>query len=224
MCKRISILFLALFCIASQAQGQSILNTASPKLKNFLKDKPAALNALTNILTEAFSTNSLQLFYFYSDDESKAKAFHYYPNTGGLADVFICVRENQTPLDEFIGLFYEAANTRGQDRFRILANQARSNTISRAEFAKEILKVEFEAEKRTQTMLAALKLTKKESADSYYYTRYAEMPSEFEDYLSWIRKISPQRHAIEEYESQYDWLRKTSEDPTGQTNSVTPQK
>jgi hypothetical protein len=212
-----------MFCFASQAQEQNILNTVSPKLKKLLNDNPAALSALTNILAEAFSTNSVQFFYFYSDDESKANAFHYYPNTGGLADVLICVRENQTPLDEFISLFYEAANTRGQERFRNLVKQAKANTISRAEFAKEILKVEFEADKRTQTMLTLLKPTKKESANSYYYPRYAKLPSEFEDYLSWIRKISPQRNAIKEYESQYDWLQKTSKDPTGQTNSVAPQ-
>lgn len=220
--KRITILFLALLCFASHAQEQSILNTASPKLKKLLRDNPGALSALTNVLAEAFSTNSLELFYFYSDNESKAKAFHYYPNTAGLADVFICIRENQTALDEFICLFYEAANTRGQDRFRGLVDKARAKAISRTEFAKEIMKVEFEAKKRTQTALAELKFTRKESADSYYYPRFAKLPSKFEDYLVWIRKISPQRDAMKEYELKYDWLHESPEDPNAPTNSAGP--
>jgi hypothetical protein len=95
--------------------------------------------------------------------------------------------------------------------------------VSRSEFAKEMLKIEFEADKKTQRMLATLKFTKKEIANSHYYPAFAELPTEFEDYLTWIKKRSPQRDAFKEYELKYDWLQKKSQSPATQTNSVAPQ-
>ena len=223
MRKRIAILFLVLSCSVSWAQEHYILDTISPKLRKFLTDKPAASKVFTNALLEAFSNNTVSLFYFYSNDESQAKAFHYYPNNAGLANVFICVRENQTPLDEFISLFFETLNTKGQGQFAKLTQEAIAGTISRTEFAKEVSKVEFESMRKTQALLISLKFSKKETAQSYFYRRVVECPTEYEEFELYCNKVSPHRDSIKEYELQYDLLRKMSEDSTPQTNSI-PQK
>src|SRR5438045_3597411 len=104
---RIIILLLLLACSFSRARQSNLVSTISPKLRTLLMEKPAALRAWTNALTEAFSNRTVRLYYFYSDDESEARAFHYYPNQIDQAEVIICVRENQRPSDEFICIFYE---------------------------------------------------------------------------------------------------------------------
>ncbi len=215
-----------MLCSASWAQEheQDILYTVSPKLKKLLTAKPAAFKELTNALTEAFSTNTVRLHYFYSDDESEARAYHFYPQSAGLPDVFICVRENQSPLDEFLCLFFETLNTRGQTRFFKLVEAAKTGAISRVEFAKEVSKVEFEATKKVQVVLSTLKFSKKETDGSYFYRRVVESPIEFEEYLKYVKKVSPQRYQLEEYERGYDLLRQMSGNSVPSSNSIAPQK
>jgi hypothetical protein len=222
MRKRIAILFLVLSCSVCWAQGRNFFDSVSPKLNKFLIDNPAACKVLTNALVNAFATNSLTLYYFYSDDESQARAYHYYPNTAGSASVYIFVRENQTALDEFIALFFETLNTKGQDRFVKLFEKAKAGTISKSEFAKEILKVEFEAMKKAQAVFTSLKFSKKETNKSDLYRVVVECPTEYEEFELHCTKDSPHRDPIKEYESKYDLLRKVSEDSTPQTNSIAP--
>lgn len=204
----ITLLAAALWCASSSAQESQILNTISPKLRAFLTEQPAALNELTNALTHTFSGKTVRLFYFYSNDESEPKAFHYYPNTIGMADVVICTRENQQPLDEFITILFEVVNARGESRFSQLVESARAGTVSKTEFARGILKAEFEASKATRDALRHLKVSKQDQAASYYYGRFTGCPNEFEEFLSYSKKISPLRDASKEYELKYDSLRK----------------
>jgi hypothetical protein len=209
MAARLSVLLLSiLLCPTSWAQGSNILSTVSPKLRKFLIDHPAATKVFTNTFAEAFSNRTVSLHYFYSDDDSEARAFHYYPDTPGLAEVIICVRENQIPLDELITTLFEVLNSKGEDQFAKIFDAAKAGTISRTEFAKAILRVEFEATKNMQKLVVPLQLKETEKAESHYYKIYVGCPTGFDEFLSYSKKVSGNRDVVKDYESKYDALRK----------------
>lgn len=207
--QKLTLLFSCLFlCWASWAQETNLLRGASPKLSKFLAEHPTALKALNHAFSDAFQERTVGLQYFYSEDEHQAKAFHFYPQNAGLPQVLICVRENQCPLDEFIGVIFEIVNSKGEARFKQIVERGKAGTISRTEFARAILKVEFDADKTIRDLLRRLELREKDKAKSYYYGRYRSLPDDFEGYLSFIKRVSPKRDAIGDYELQYDIMRK----------------
>ena len=71
----------AFLCLTGRAEGTDFLTIVSPTLRNFLVAHPSALEAITH--TETFTKRTLQLYYFYTDDESKPKASHDFK---GLSD------------------------------------------------------------------------------------------------------------------------------------------
>jgi len=208
----ITFLISLLFCASSFAQTNTILATASPKLKKFISNHPDAGKMLETAFSTAFSNRTSRLFYFYSNTESEARAFHYYPNTADFAEVVICVRENQNVFDEFITLFFEILNSRNESGFTKLFDEAYQGTISKKQFAEGILKYEFEATKDVQSALLTLKLDKQETDKAYYYRKFIECPSDFKDFLSYTRKVSTQRDPLKEYELRYEALRKAFRD------------
>jgi hypothetical protein len=190
------------------ARESSVASRVSPKLKQFLADHREAARILTNSISEVFSNRAVAIFYFYSEDESTARAFHFYPGTVGTVDVVICVRENQQPLDEFICLLFETLNSRGEPQFTKLCEQAQAGTVSREDFVRGILKTEFEATKSSRALLASIKVGRKESAASQYYKHFTGCPTEFEAFLSYTKRLSRSRDVFKEYAAQYDALRK----------------
>jgi hypothetical protein len=208
-----------LLCASSWAQQTNIVSTASPKLKKFISAHPEAAKIFTNAISNAFSNKTVRLYYFYSDDESEARAFHYYPNNVGLPEVVLCVRENQNPLDEFITILFETQNSKNESKFAKIYQDAYSGTLSREQFASEISQYEFEATKSTHALLLALKFGKNEIDESYYYKRFAGCPTNYNDFLSYCKKVSPQRDALKEDELQYDSLQKIYNDSYSPSNS-----
>ncbi len=204
----ITVLLLATASPGLWAQQGMLESRLSPKLRQFLAPRPAALRSLGASLVEAFSNRTYWVCYIYSDDDSEARAFHYYPNTIGLPDVVICLRENQEPMDEFITLLFEVLNSKGEKRFRELTDEARAGTVSKDQFVREVLRREFEATKSTRDSLLMLKLSEKEKSGSHYYPLFSECPSEFEGFLSYTRRTSRKRDVVKDYEAQYDSLRK----------------
>jgi hypothetical protein len=196
-----------LLCISSWAQQTNILNSVSPKLRQFIIDHPAASKLLTDTLSEAFSNRVVQIYYFYSDDKSLPGSYHYYPSESAVG---ICILESQQPVDEFSSFIFEALNSEGEKHFQELSYKAQSGNISRTNYATEIMRVEFAAVKRTQNLLGNLKLNEKEISGSHLYKHFLECPSKFEDFLIYTKKISlPERDSIKEYEAQYDLLRRS---------------
>src|SRR6185295_18820026 len=110
-------------------------STVSPKLRQFLTDHPAAALTLSNTLAEAFTVRTYRIYYFYSDDESIPRAAHTY---AGPSTVWITVRENQQPADEFVGILFEALNSEGGQRFGELADLARAGRITKTNFVREV--------------------------------------------------------------------------------------
>jgi hypothetical protein len=211
-----------LLCVSSWAQSSSVVIEASPKLKKFLSDNPEAAKVFANAIATAFSQKTVQLLYFYSDDESKARAFHFYPNTIGSPDVMLCIRENQTPLDEFITTLFETLNTKNENAFTELSQNAYSGTITKEQFAKGILQKEFEATKSIHSILLELRLATNEVNESFYYRKFAECPTNFDGFMAYSKKVSQSRDAMKEYELKYDSLRKMYFDSNTATNSVVP--
>jgi hypothetical protein len=207
--KRRIILFIvaALCCQSVWAQEGNFQYKFSPKLQQFLMSHPDARQVLTNVTSETFSNKLIQIYYFYTDDESTPKAFHYYPTE---TVVGIGVRENLQPLDEFTCLTFEAINAQGEKRFREICQMAGSGQISRSDFAQEILKQEFKAAKKARDLLKGLKLGKKEKTGASAYENLLGCPDKFEDFLIYTKKVSSaDRDPIEEYEKQYDSLRRS---------------
>ncbi len=166
------------------------------------------MGALTNAFATAFSNRTVRLYYFYSSDPAERGAFHYYPNVAGMADVFICVKEDSPPLDEFLYVLYETLNSKGESRFQELTERAKVGAIARTDFARAVLRLEFEAVKSARHVLSSLNLSKKDSAKATSYQRFIAAPLEFEAFLEYQKKLFPAHHSpLEEYESRYDWLR-----------------
>lgn len=191
--------------IACLAADPNPIKDVSPKLKQFLADHPAASEILSRAHAEAFGNRKLEINYFYSDDMSIASAEHMYP---GPASVLIRIRENQTPADEFICLLFEMLNSENEKRFQQVDALIQPNKISRTDYAREKLKLEFVTEQRTRDLLPKLGLSSKEIADSYIYNRLIHMPDDFDTTLAYVHKVSPKRRIVEYYEENYDQLRK----------------
>jgi hypothetical protein len=184
-----------------------------------MSEYPQAEKILSNAFSNAFSNKTVGLYYFYSNNESQPRAYHYYPNTVGWPDVVLCVRENQNPMDEFTTLLFETINSKSEDGFTKLEQEAYLGTIPREQFAKEIVRCEFEATKSTRDALFTLKLKRKEINGSDYYRSFAECPTNFDDFLSYSKKLSSQRDVLKEYELKYDSLRKMFSDSNSASNS-----
>ena len=202
----LAILVTAFSTTTSWAGESPALDGFSPSLRSLLKEHPENVNALNEIFVEAFSNRVAHLYYFYTQNQSLPKAQHYYPEEG---KVFIMVKADQLPADEFLCIFDEAINSEGEKRFDELYDEARSGTIGRTDFAREIIRQEFVAVKRTRDLLGKLKFTKKEKSASHFYKDFAECPDNFEDFLTYVRSLDPaRRDQLSEYEKEYDTLRK----------------
>src|SRR5262245_13438390 len=129
-----------LFWISCPAEEAGVPKMASPKLKRFLADHPAASQSLAGAISESFSNRTMMLYYFYSDDETQPRVFHKYPEQ---SVVLVVVRENQEPCDEFICLIFEILNSQDEKSFKDLSEQAKSGAISKADFSSAAMRQEF---------------------------------------------------------------------------------
>jgi len=192
-----------LLCSLSFANESDVHSAFSPKLRNYLTNNPTALKVLTNAFSEAFAGKTFRLFYFYAEDESQPRAFHTYAEPSA---VWISVRENQDVRDELITLLFEVINSKSEEKFRKIAREARMRSVKKSQFAKQVLRIEFDAVKATRDLLRTLDFSEKERADSYYYNRFDQCPDDFEAFLAYSKKVSPKRDALKEYEAKYDSL------------------
>ena len=193
-----------LLSISSQAQKINFFSTVSPKLGQFITAHPEASLMISNVGSEVFQNRKIQIYYFYTDDDSVPRAFHYYHDE---STVDIVIRENQQPSDECICLIFEMLNSEGEKRFLKLEEEAKSGTVTKADFVKGVMQQEFQAGKKMRALLGNLRLSKKEIAESYSYNRILHCPNDFEEFLSYTKKVSPNRDQVKEYEREYDYLR-----------------
>jgi hypothetical protein len=206
----LALLIFSLGFISCPAQETNLLISLSPKLRSLLTSNSDARSVLTGAWSAASRTNSVQVTYFYSEDETLPRAHHFYPHAAGMADVVLCIRENQEPLDEFACIFFELLNSRNQGRFEALVERARAGAIEKTEFVRSITRIEFESDLAVRDLFSQMTLTEKQKAQSYFYTRLLNCPSNFEEALVYRHKVSPNRNSEKKYGAAYDALRRTA--------------
>ena len=100
---------------------------------------------------------------------------------------------------------------------------AKAGTISKVDFATEMLRQEFNSVKKTRDSIGNWGLNQKEMAESYDYNRLIHCPNEFDNFMSYIAKVSPKRHAFEDYETYYDSLNNPASPAKMQAKFTSPQ-
>jgi hypothetical protein len=206
-------LLVVLLCLSSRAQETDIYGMMSPNLRQFLSDHREVANAVSNVLSEVsemFSNRTVQLYYFYSDDKSVARASHYSPDWYRSV---IGIKENQQPGDQCICLIFELLNSEGDKRFGETCQEAVSGKIKRADFAREMLRQEYQAVRKIQKLLQDFKLGKSEFAGSDYYKAFIDCPDTFEAFLNYETSVVSERNSFKEYEQEYDTMRKAQQRP-----------
>ena len=159
----------------------------SPKLAKFLVEHPAASVVFSNAMSQASSNRIIQIFYYYTADKRDPGSCHRYVDN--LSVVGIYVRENQPVIDECISILFEAVNSKGEQRFRELYESAKTGSISKNDYVREILRVEFQAVKATKGFLRALNLTSEEISQSEIYNHFVNSPTNFDVFLIIVRKF-----------------------------------
>jgi hypothetical protein len=183
---------------------RDIVDMLSPKLHAFLNDNVGAARVFNKALRKAFSDRKLKIYYAYSTNQTRA--YHYYVGDA----VVIVLRGDLVALDEYLGLVFEILNSENEDRFLALCHRAELGSISRLDFAHGMLRGEFEALKKEQSLVRTLKFSTKDTLESYFYKRTIDCPDKFEEFLGIIERqaATTGRDVIKDYERDYDSLRK----------------
>lgn len=198
------LLILALLRLPLICQAEEFSSMLSFKLRRFLSDNPNASRALSNAVTTAFAHRSIRLYYFYSDDERLRRAFHSFPDESSVS---ICVRENQSSVDEFLCLLFEVINSTSEKQFEEIYRAAEAGTVTKQDFAKGIAQAEFKTTKQVRELLKTIGI---HSEDSYYCKAFLHCPDTFDDFLLYSKKVSRGIDPLGEYESQYDAIRNSA--------------
>jgi hypothetical protein len=210
--KFVSVFLTVLLCVSSWGQDSMTLSRVSPKLRKFLDGHPGAAKTLSKTLSEAFSNKTIELYYFYTDDETVPMGDHFYDHIAGKTWVTILIRENQEPCDEYVSFEFEALNSEGEQRFEELEGMAKAGTISKPDFVRGIEKQELAASLKMQSILGRLQLSKKEIAKSHFYNKFLDCPSNFDEFISYRNKFTLNANLRDEqhYGQVYDNLRNGS--------------
>jgi hypothetical protein len=180
----------------------SFIDSLSPKLQLFLKQHSSISNSFVESSREVLQTRRVQLYYFYAADPSVPPATHYDAAVNSTA---IVVKENQEPLDECVCILFELINSTHESQFSQVVKKAYSGELSKSEFAKELLKIEFSSTIKVQKLLKTEKFESQETKSAEHYNRLLACPTKFDDYLKFI-ETTPSRNPVKEYESQYEDL------------------
>lgn len=216
------ILLVLLLCVSSLAQGTNLYSTMSPQLREFLSEHREVANALSNVLgevSEMFSNRTVQIYYFYSDDKSVARASHYSPDWYRSV---IGIKENQQPSDECLCLIFELLNSESDKQFGEICQKAASGNITRADFAREMLRQEYHAVRKMQKLLQDFKFGQSGFTDSDYYKAFVNCPDTFDAFLNFSSSAVSERNAFKEYQPEYDALRGARQRPNIVRESTPP--
>jgi hypothetical protein len=190
--------------VGIELQGQ---NSFSPKLTEFLLSHPKTSLALSNVFAAASSEHTVEIYYFYRTDDSGPSARHHY--LGDSSTVGIFVRANQPTPDECISILFEVLNSKGEKRFKELWALAKAGGISKADFARETLRQEFQAALAACNIIRTFDLKPQEIAESRSYSVFLNTPDDFDGFLARSQKIS-QGGDQKAYEELYDKIRKAA--------------
>lgn len=181
-----AIFFWAMMANPAKATTAEFVNALSPQLRQFLRDHVAASNYLTGILDVQTSVRSLGIEY--TNDLRGTTACHVSPKPD-LSVIWIC--KDQQPIDEYLDVVFELFNSSHEEKFRKVEDEARAKRISRRNFVKQIVKIEYESHAKLKSDLPLLKFSAKDiAASSNYEYGFVNGPGNFEDFFSWVKNGS----------------------------------
>ncbi|WOO39674.1 hypothetical protein [Rubellicoccus peritrichatus] len=180
------------------AESESVM--LSPVLTEYLAENPKMNAVASKILREGIGDWPVEVFYFYSNDESRARAFH---TVARERKIFIFIRENQSAYDQFLCLLYEALNATSQPKFQKVVAEASKGNISAEAFAESIMQIEHGTTMRVQDILRKLSPSESDKEDSYLHNRIINCPADYEASREYTKRVSPNRDLKKEYIEKY---------------------
>ena len=186
------------------AGASTLDDEMSASLKAFLSTNAAMRKALDGVISELPSGSALHLKYAPSASGSVARATHGYDESG----IIVSLAADQQPYDEFIGLYFEIANSISRKSFEALMEEARAGTIAKDKFPFEILRIEFRAVKRTRDVIRSIAISAEQQRTSYFYPRFSDCPDDFDAFLAYRKRVSPKRNPIDDYKQLYEKLQR----------------
>lgn len=190
--------WLVLGAFAMRALQAAETSRKGALLDEFIQDRPAAAAILTVnpklerwIRSETARTiDGYRMVWEDRAPESGAPAEHV--RRGGTHEIVIRVSAALVPVDQILGLAFEAINARGLRRFQAITVQATEGHLDREQYIDAILRVEFDALRAVRARFPRLcPISPAEMAGTRLYRQLLEAPDGFEDFVAW-RKQSPE--------------------------------
>jgi len=203
--KLIALTWLVTICTAA---AQPLPGVVSPKLRQFLAGNPSAEQIISEVMSVSFSNRPVQIYYFYSDDDSRPRGGLYYAGETRESPITLTIRENQETCDEYLTLLLWTLYSQGEKRTIELMEQAKTGALSRADFEREVKQQEFQVLLKARGLLKRLKLTTSERESSFYYKWIAECPDDFVEFLLYKPKGAVSCNPSSQPKDFYDSLRK----------------
>jgi hypothetical protein len=193
-------------CTNCSKQSTALVQMLSPKVREFIEHHSEVNELLTDAFREATTNRTMRVYYFYTEDVTVPPAFHSW--TFSASNFVIFVRENDWPVDELTGIFFELINSQRDDKVQAIVQRAALGRIGRQDYVVAIAKEEFAAAPKLQAFLNRLRLSKQEMAECRDYQFFAGAPMDFETFMSHMKEASLKgRNYFGFYEEQYDAIR-----------------
>jgi hypothetical protein len=189
--------------LSGMALASPLDDEMSPPLRSLLVAHPVLRKPLDQVISEMPRGSTLRVRYGEPWSPSKPSCSHWYDGRGVV--VSICTQ--MQPYDEYLGLYFEIANSLQRQRFEELFRRAKAGTISRDEFPIEVMKGEFVAMKRTTALVRRLPALK-EQRTSRLQPLVGHCPADFDRFLAYGKRVAPLRNPVREYQEAYDELRR----------------
>jgi hypothetical protein len=189
--------------LSGTALASPLDDEMSPPLRSLLASHPVLRKPLDQVISEMPPGSTLHLRYGEPWTASKPSCSHYYHGDG----VVVSMCTQMPAYDEYLGLYFEIANSLQRPRFEELFRRAQAGTISRDEFPIEVMKGEFIAMKRTTALVRRLPALK-EQRTSRLQPLVGHCPDDFDRFLAYGKRVAPERHPVQDYQEAYDELRR----------------
>jgi tetratricopeptide (TPR) repeat protein len=187
---------------ASIADRQTMLiKSLSPELQKFLRENVSASKYLNNILAVQLSVRSIEIQY--TNDSPGPTARHYCPKP----DVAVIeLSSHREPIDEYLSLVFELFNSSHEEEFRKVLDEASAKKISKRDFIRQLVRIEFESCLKVRSDLPLLHFSAKDIASSQSYENYLNTPDTFEDHFLEVKNVGDEWSPARDYGQMYDSL------------------
>mgnify|MGYP001132710264 CR=1 FL=1 len=109
-----------------------------------------------------------------------------------------------------VSVAFECINAKVKDQFVENFIRAANGTIQKKQFVLTILQHEFETVQQIKSLILEYDFpaTDTDIEQSYFYSRFINAPEEFDEFIKYVDRVSPQRKLFKRYERIFDKLSK----------------